>query len=600
MKKSTFLRSLLTLLVMAVWGTSAMAQSWVKVTNSSQLIVGDKYIIVNEANNKAMGEQKNNNRGTTAITISNGTITSLPADAAVFILGGDKDQYTFKVEGSGKYLYAASTSSNHLKETTTTTNNNAKAKITFESNGDATIKFNQSERNWIRYNPNNGSPLFSCYTSGQQAVQLYHYVENAGPTKDLQTLSFNENACTAEVGSPFTPPTLTGAMTTVTYSSSNEDVATVNNDGMVTLVGKGTTTITATAEETDDYYSASASYTLKVTEPLPEGTIWYEDFSSNSLDIYTAQNAQIYATGTAYANGEVPELLLKGDNGELTATINNLKGYTGTFALTFISNHSYRCSVSSSTEGVNVSKVSSEDDKLNARFEVYVPEGTSTLSLTFSNNTGDNARIDNILLEHLYDLQTLTISSVGYATYSSDKAYIMPSTMKGGVVNVQDGTAIVDYFYTQNVLVPVGTGLLIQGEAGKHKFFATDRTNNTNAGTNLLKGALTNDPITAPAGSSLYIFANDSESGLGFYWQKNSNNGQQVQNMAGKAYLQVPTTSAVKGFRLNLGDTTGITAVETTNGNAPVYTLSGVRVNGSLNNLPAGIYIVGGKKVYVK
>ena len=117
---------------------------------------------------------------------------------------------------------------------------------------------------------------------------------------------------------------------------------------------------------------------------------------------------------------------------------------------------------------------------------------------------------------------------------------------------------------------------------------------------NLLKGALTNEEITAPAGSLLYIFAYDSESRLGFYWQKDSGNGQRVQNMAGKAYLQVPTTSAVKGFRLNLGDTTGITAVESTLGNAPVYTLSGVRVNGSLNNLPAGIYIVGGKKVYVK
>ena len=161
-------------------------------------------------------------------------------------------------------------------------------------------------------------------------------------------------------------------------------------------------------------------------------------------------------------------------------------------------------------------------------------------------------------------------------------------------------TANVNYVYTEGDIVPAGTGLLMKGAQGEYKMYATTQEATEDyADENLLKGALTNNAITAP-GYLLYIFAYDSESGLGFYWQKNSDNGKQVQNMAGKAYLQVPTTSAVKGFRLNLGDTTGITAVESTLGNAPVYTLSGVRVNGSLNNLPAGIYIVGGKKVYVK
>lgn len=198
---------------------------------------------------------------------------------------------------------------------------------------------------------------------------------------------------------------------------------------------------------------------------------------------------------------------------------------------------------------------------------------------------------------------TLKITDVGYATFTADKNYIIPAGVEGGIVTVKGTTANVNYVYTEGDIVPAGTGLLMkgaQGEYNEYKMYATTQEATEVYAENLLKGALTDDVITAPAGSLLYIFANDSESGLGFYWQKNSNKGQQVQNMAGKAYLQVPTTSAVKGFRLNLGDTTGITAVESTLGNAPVYTLSGVRVNGSLNNLPAGIYIVGGKKVYVK
>lgn len=195
---------------------------------------------------------------------------------------------------------------------------------------------------------------------------------------------------------------------------------------------------------------------------------------------------------------------------------------------------------------------------------------------------------------------TLNITDVGYATFTADKNYIIPAGVEGGIVTVEGTTANVNYVYTEGDIVPAGTGLLMKGAQGEYKMYATTQEATEVYADNLLKGALTNEEITAPAGSLLYIFAKDSDSGLGFYWQKNSNNGQQVQNMAGKAYLQVPTTSAVKGFRLNLGDTTGITAVESTLGNAPVYTLSGVRVNGSLNNLPAGIYIVGGKKVYVK
>ena len=198
---------------------------------------------------------------------------------------------------------------------------------------------------------------------------------------------------------------------------------------------------------------------------------------------------------------------------------------------------------------------------------------------------------------------TLKITDVGYATFTADKNYIIPAGVEGGIVTVEGTTANVNYVYTEGDIVPAGTGLLMkgaQGEYNEYKMYATTQEATEVYADNLLKGALTNEEITAPAGSLLYIFAKDSDSGLGFYWQNDSGNGQRVQNMAGKAYLQVPTTSAVKGFRLNLGDTTGITAVESTLGNAPVYTLSGVRVNGSLNNLPAGIYIVGGKKVYVK
>ena len=52
----------------------------------------------------------------------------------------------------------------------------------------------------------------------------------------------------------------------VTYESSDEDVATIDSEGKITLVGRGTTTITANVAETETYLPDSKSFKLTVTE----------------------------------------------------------------------------------------------------------------------------------------------------------------------------------------------------------------------------------------------------------------------------------------------------------------------------------------------
>lgn len=88
-----------------------------------------------------------------------------------------------------------------------------------------------------------------------------------------QILVFTPNAATATVGSEFTEPTLSGAVTTVTYTSSNTAVATVDAaTGEVTLVAAGETTITATAAAEGNYNAAEASYVLTVN-PASSGEV---------------------------------------------------------------------------------------------------------------------------------------------------------------------------------------------------------------------------------------------------------------------------------------------------------------------------------------
>ena len=75
-----------------------------------------------------------------------------------------------------------------------------------------------------------------------------------------------------------------------------------------------------------------------------------------------------------------------------------------------------------------------------------------------------------------------------------------------------------------------------------------------------------------------------------------------------RAYLDAETAEAVSGSKLSAftmsfrdSGTTGINVVDKlTNDNMTVYNLQGQRVGNSLNGMPRGLYIVNGKKIFVK
>lgn len=70
----------------------------------------------------------------------------------------------------------------------------------------------------------------------------------------------------------------------VTYESSNKSVATVKENGEVTVVGVGETTITATAAKTTNYKEGTASYTLSVNKArvhIVQATVANKDYDGN-------------------------------------------------------------------------------------------------------------------------------------------------------------------------------------------------------------------------------------------------------------------------------------------------------------------------------
>ena len=74
----------------------------------------------------------------------------------------------------------------------------------------------------------------------------------------------------------FINPLTTTVEQSVIYTSENTDVATVDENGKVTIKGAGTTVITATTNETNNYHSSSAEYRLIVTDHQYEDT-WKMD-----------------------------------------------------------------------------------------------------------------------------------------------------------------------------------------------------------------------------------------------------------------------------------------------------------------------------------
>lgn len=79
-------------------------------------------------------------------------------------------------------------------------------------------------------------------------------------------LAFSEETISVEKGTTFTAPTFSKKTTaTVTFTTDNEDVATVDSEGNISLgTETGTAVITATSEENEDYDAGTAICTITV------------------------------------------------------------------------------------------------------------------------------------------------------------------------------------------------------------------------------------------------------------------------------------------------------------------------------------------------
>ncbi|MCR5520247.1 MAG: Ig-like domain-containing protein, partial [Bacteroidales bacterium] len=106
------------------------------------------------------------------------------------------------------------------------------------------------------------------------------YTEDESSSLSDPGLAWSESSCKASLGVSNTFPTLSNENgLSVSYSSSLESVATIDDSGSVTLVGEGSTVISASSEETDVYEAGSVSYTLVVSKS-ESGLSWSAEDAS--------------------------------------------------------------------------------------------------------------------------------------------------------------------------------------------------------------------------------------------------------------------------------------------------------------------------------
>lgn len=193
-----------------------------------------------------------------------------------------------------------------------------------------------------------GSYNDGIWTGSAQTVVFSRGTENAqiktitvtygeGTAKADAELSFSVSAFTAELDGENEFPALSNPHElSVSYSSSNEAVATIDTNGAITLVAAGTTTIKASSEETNEYNAGEASYTLTVVDPNAPGST-----AENPYTVAQAREAIDANTNVkgVYAKGIVSKIVTEynsqygnisyniSENG--TETADQLQAYRG-------------------------------------------------------------------------------------------------------------------------------------------------------------------------------------------------------------------------------------------------------------------------------
>ena len=472
----------------------------------------------------------------------------------------------------------------------------------------------------------NSTPQFKIYEESQAT--------NKG--KLAAGLAFEQASYTVEVNNIITVKATNASGAAITYSVDDVDHALVYENGEFMADAAGTYTITATCPATETHMAGTATCQVIVTMPASNisATTYYKQITSTDelvdggvyLIVCEARNEAMGSLNSSSNRGEGEPITISGNT------------YTGKVNQ---SGYPYEITISQANDGSEYYNLYHAEGKyINEKEKADLAFGaTGDNGWTISFDESGNAIISNkkatgyhiqrhpsasyyknyannlngacaIQLYQKVGEMPIAQATGGITTYVADFAYSMPQHLVGHTVILayEKDEILTKKAFRAGDEVPALTPLLIKSTED----FAAEETSKTYypavlnktvaayEGDNMLEYRRDESNMTKSmkTGSVYYYKLAIKNEVVGFYWGAEGGAAFQMTKPS-TAYLTVPKTMSVQGFVLNLeeGETTGIATV-TTDENAPIYNLQGIRMNGK--NLPKGIYIQGGKKFLVK
>lgn len=443
------------------------------------------------------------------------------------------------------------------------------------------------------------------YKAGEASYELTVTNDKLDAGLELVDASISMNAATEKDITTLFTVTSDGV---VTYESGNDEVAKVS-EGKLVAVAPGETTITINVAAADDYKAATVDLPVTVTvyadvaafDPTAKGGyVLVTDASTlqagdNLILVNSNEDGGAYAMGAQNTNNRSQvEVTI---DGGIIADVNNaqeivLEGTADAWYLN-VGEDSYLYAASNSSNHLKSANLETVGNNGKAVINI-----NGSASIVFQGtNSRNNLRYNaiNSLFScyastsemdepYIYRHQSagVTIGSTGWRTLVASANVKFPAGVTAYIVTAEDGNkAKLKAVKAVEANVPV----LLKGEAGTYTLTVAENEECANTEANLLKVSEQNTC------ENVYVLANKSN-GVGFYQWTGGWMG------AGRVYLPVPVSGA-RGFLAfdEDGEATGISTIQNAEqGTKEIYNLNGQRVN-----QPAkGLYIVNGKKVFIK
>ena len=470
----------------------------------------------------------------------------------------------------------------------------------------------------------------NAYNTQFSKIEIY----KAASTKTATTLDFGFTTKTAKINETFTAPaTLKAGETTisgaVTYKSSNTKVADVDKTtGEVLAFAAGKAKITANYAGSSEYQASTASYELTVVDPNAlEVTFDFTDPASlNYSDIVTTELKE----GDKFVNGQIT--LTNKKNGSNTP--NRLYKSTSGFYLGVYQEGQMELSAA---DGYAITGISFTKDgktlKINGVLVNADWSGNAKSLILSVDAAASGTKIKTMTVSFTKTVATPSLSLDENAEISVTEKALKDANTAGSVYDVKLArtltanvwnTICLPFNVTEeqiaDVLKSAGNVKEFDREdASKQTIYFKDATTMVAGKPYLIKPT---ESATELVFKGVKITEYSASSSLGndygvcgtFVPYKLSTDGTDLfLKTDGKFYVPAEGKETMKGFRaffivpnnttaaalnLSFGDATGINGVAAdAEKNVKVYNVNGQYVGTSLEVLPKGLYIVGGKKV---